>query len=393
MRKWEPVPRHPGLFSYTTKKGTRYGIRRGFQDADGRNVEFTKSGFTNWHLADRTLKDFEADLANGKLGPLTGHTKKLGEYFDAMSDRKLKYGAWRQSSYDAHVRYFNNHIRPVFGSRPMSEITRTEYQAFLDSLDDKKHLMASTIRTIHRIMMETLNAAETEDVIQKNTLRRMEIHGREPKKVDIAPEDFERWMETAEKVLSAYNFAMIKVATLGLRRGELLGLRTTSITFHKNEVVGEKVAAIKIDMQRGQDYPTGGPLKNRPSYRTIWADGDMTRFLRFAILSSDNLRRINGVPDDATPWLWVNTVGRPVSVDYLHAQMKLVNSATGLALRPHMFRHYFATRAITGAASQIDVMHYLGHKNLQMTADYTRPTKDASLDVFDSFKNSSSGTK
>ncbi len=28
-------------------------------------------------------------------------------------------------------------------------------------------------------------------------------------------------------------------------------------------------------------------------------------------------------------------------------------------------------------------MHYLGHKNLQMTADYTRNTKEASLNVFE----------
>ncbi|WP_262315410.1 tyrosine-type recombinase/integrase [Lacticaseibacillus parakribbianus] len=393
MRAWTPVPRHPGLFSYETRKGTRYGVRRGFKNSQGKRDEFHPSGFHTWRDADRALKDFEASLASGQLNTLTGASVRLGDYFDKMAERKMKYGAWRQSTYDAFTRYFNNHIRVVFGSRPMSSIKRPEYQAFLDSLADDKKLRLGTVRTIHRVMMTTLNAAETEDVIQKNVLRRMELHGIEPKPVDINPEDFDRWMMAAEQIFDRYTYCMINVATLGLRRGEIFGLRTSSISFQKDEATGEELAAVKVDLQRGEDYPTGGPLKNKPSYRTIWTDGEMVAMLHYAILASDNLRKKNGVPDHATKWLWVNTVGRPVSSDYMHGKMKDVNLATGLSLRPHMFRHYFATRAIGSGAAQIDVMHYLGHKNLQMTADYTRPTKVASLDVFKGFDHATGGTK
>ncbi|QVI33478.1 site-specific integrase [Lacticaseibacillus zeae] len=60
-----------------------------------------------------------------------------------------------------------------------------------------------------------------------------------------------------------------------------------------------------------------------------------------------------------------------------------VNKWSGISIHPHLLRHYVATQATAHKASGIDIMHYLGHKNLQMTADYTRNTKEASLNVFE----------
>jgi len=392
MRKWEPVPRHPNVYSYETKKGMRFGIRRGYTTSLGKRDEYTKSGFKSWRDAEQVLKTFEADLVTGKGDSITRSKITLERYFKRMSDRKLKYGTWRDSTYEVHTRYFNQHIKPAFGTRRMNEITRGEYQAFLDSLAEKKGLAASTIRTIHRIMMETLNAAESEDVIEKNRLGRMEIHGAEPKSVEIDPKDYDIWISEAEKQLDRYSFAMIQVATLGLRRGEILGLRTDSIRFQTNEATGEELAEINIDLQRGEDYPTGGPLKTSSSYRKIWVGGELVDALHFAILSSDNLRKKNGIPESTTKWLWLNRYGRPASSFYLFEHMKIVNKATGIKLRPHMLRHYFATRSISANTPEIDVMHFLGHKTIQMTADYTRPTKDASLKVFSNFDKAANGS-
>ncbi len=258
----------------------------------------------------------------------------------------------------------------------MAEITRSECQAFLDSLGDCKHLRFTTIRSVHRVMMTRLNSAEIEDVITKNRLGRME-YGKEPKPVDISPAQLEEWFTAASKVFNRYDYAMINIASIGLRRGEVLGLRTTSINFQQNEVIGDEIASLKIDLQRTEDYKNGGPLKNDSSYRTLWVEGDLVEHLHRAILTSNNRRMINNIvvcsKTKAKPWLWMNTVGRGVSAQYLKDKMDLVNKTTGLYFRPHMLRHYFATRTINTNASDIEVMRYLGHKNLQMTADYTRP--------------------
>ncbi|WP_268869565.1 tyrosine-type recombinase/integrase [Lacticaseibacillus rhamnosus] len=59
-----------------------------------------------------------------------------------------------------------------------------------------------------------------------------------------------------------------------------------------------------------------------------------------------------------------------------------VNKWSGISIHRHLLRHYVATQATAHKASGIDIMHYLGHKNLRMTADYTRNTKESSLNVF-----------
>lgn len=393
MRKWTPMPKHPNIYTYKTARGTRYAVRRGFRNSVGKRVEFTKSGLLTWRDADKILKEFEAGLVSGQIGPISSAGVTLGAYFDQMVERKMKFAIWRESTYDVHVRYFNNHIRPVLGMRKIGELERRSYQQFIDSLDADKHLATSTIKTIHRIMMETINSAVNEDVIDKNRLKRIEIHGHAAKSVDLAPEDFKRWMAAAELVLDKYGLALIKVAALGLRRGEVLGLRTSSIQFATDEVNGGEIASITIDMQRGIDYPLGGPLKTSTSYRTIWVSGEIIDYLHHAILASNNLRRKGGIAAGKPEWLWVNRFGAPASYSYLFERMKLVNEATGLNVRPHMLRHFFATNGIGANVSDVALMQYLGHKNLQMTADYARPTKATSLDVFRNVNAHMTGTE
>lgn len=387
MRQWTPVDKHPNIFSYELKKGQRFGIRRKFTNSDGGYEEFTRSGFKSWRDADAVLKKFENDYTNGSIAALTGSKVRLGDYFDSMVSRKFKYGAWRQSTVDTFTRNFNNHIRPRFGSTRMSDIKRAPYQAMLDSMVDHGATQ-SFVRSIHRCMMTTINSAVTEDVLDKNRLRGIEIHGEKPKSVTIEPADYDKWMNAAMIILSRYDLAMIMVLALGLRKGELMGLRTNSISFETRN--GKELAAIKIDMQRNADYLNGGPLKNRPSYRTIWVDGEIVDYLHYAITYSDNMRQQNGIHPDGTvgkPWLWVARTGNGASYTYLDYKIKDVNDATGLKFRPHMLRHYFATNATLQGAPQSEVMHWLGHKNLQMTHDYTRPTEPGMLDVFDFVKN------
>lgn len=380
MRDWVPVPRHQGIFSYETKRGTRFGVRRGFKNALGRRDEFHPSGFRTWRDADHALKDFEATLVNGNLGPLTNRSVTLGDYFDQYAKRKLANGKWREVTFKQFTLVFDTHIRPAFGYTPISQIRRLDYTAFLDSLADDVHLSKAYIETIDKIMLAVINDAVRNDVIYKNQLGGIEKHGASARSVTVTPEEFERWQTAALTKLNRYQLAVVFVDALGLRIGECLGLRTNSIDF-KQGPDGQEVASIKIDMQRGPNYPTGGPLKNDASYRTIWVQNNIVDLLHFAVLTSNNLRAKNHVPGTELDWLWLLDDGRPMSSYYLRKYIKAANTAAGTEIRPHMLRHYFASQAV-GNGSQIDAMKYLGHKNLQMTADYVRPTEESSLKVF-----------
>lgn len=102
---------------------------------------------------------------------------------------------------------------------------------------------------------------------------------------------------------------------------------------------------------------------------------------------SNNVRKANFISMDATPWLWVNRYGSPVNTAALTKIMNKVSDATGIKVSPHMLRHFFATQAIASNKPAIDVMHWLGHSTIQMTANYTRQTKEAALQVYTGFNS------
>lgn len=348
----------------------------------GTRREFSKSGFIHWQDAEIQLKQFEAKLVSGEVNGLANQRTSVDNYYNQMFQRKLKVGIWRESTARTNKNYYTKYIKPAFGKMPLQDVPRSKYQLFLDELS-QKGLAESTIHTIDSVMKEIMNAAEFEDVIDKNRLKGMHVGGKAPRKKDLEPRSFELWLTTAKKQLDKYEMALIITATLGLRRGEVMGLRNESIKLSHDEINSLDIAQIKIDMQRNTNNLNGGPLKTQSSYRTIWAFGKTAEYLRYAMITADNLRQRNHIQSDKH-WLWLNNDGNPLHPTHLNRIMRRVSKACGIEVYPHLLRHYFATQAIAANKPQIDVMHYLGHKNLQMTADYTRATKDASLNVFNS---------
>lgn len=389
MRQWHKT-RKPNIFWYKTQRGKRYAVRRQYRD-NGKRADFNRSGFTNQIEAETILKQFEATLLTDGPSVLRGKKTTVSAYYNQLVKRKMKLKTWRESTRKNNKNYFDNYLKPVFGSTALDDVSRSAYQHFLDDLatqtNEKGQLRLSetTINTIHSIMMMIFNSAEDDDTIRKNRLRGLSVNGRKPRSQELDRADFEKWLDVAKQKLDRYEYAMIRIGALGERRGELMGLRTTSITFQHDDVHNEEIAAIKFDLQRNAEMPNGGPLKTDSSYRTIWVSGDVVDMLHFAILTADNIRIRKGRVVDAIhkPWLWVNEDGEPLHYTHINRLTSRVNKWANIAIHPHLLRHYVASQATAHKASGIDIMHYLGHKNLQMTADYTRSTKESSLNVFE----------
>ncbi|MFD1466507.1 tyrosine recombinase XerC [Lapidilactobacillus mulanensis] len=380
MRNWTPVKNHPNIYEYQTAKGKRYGVRRGFKNSLGKADEFTKSGLKTWRDADIILKRFEADLATGNIGAITSQKVTVDQYWQRMSSRKIKLKIWKESTRKNSTNFYKGYLKPVFGNTYLSDVTRSSFQSFLDGLAIK-NLAKSTIRTITSVMLAIMNNAEYEDVIPKNKLKGMLIQGRAAKDLTIQTTDYEKWIDTAENILDKYMLSLVYIGCLGERRGELMGLRTSSFKFETDKNTGEERCAIKIDLQRTADELNGTTLKTQSSYRTLWVTGEIIKNIRYAITTSDNIRERNNINAN-DHWLWLNEKGSPLHPYYANKLTKRINDASDMQITPHMLRHYFATKGMASTSADIEVMHWLGHRNLQMTADYTRPTAFESLELY-----------
>ncbi|WP_225352575.1 hypothetical protein [Lacticaseibacillus nasuensis] len=116
MPKWTPIKGHKGLFTYKTDGGVRYAARRTYTDSLGRRHEWSSAGLKQWREADQALKQFEADLANGKAGPIENPGITVSQYHDCLVERKIDLGIWQESTRATQQNYYNKYVAPLLAA-------------------------------------------------------------------------------------------------------------------------------------------------------------------------------------------------------------------------------------------------------------------------------------
>lgn len=230
-------------------------------------------------------------------------------------------------------------------------------------------------------MQILMNDAAQNDVITKNKLAGISIDGaKAPSSKSLSEKGFNTTTETAKKILSDYDYDFAALLTLGERREELLGLKYNSFKFTTwND---EEICTIPFDQGRTNSEPTGGPLKNDASYRTIYVRGEMLELCKFMIQYSKNICTRTGRIVKEDGYLLVSEkTGMPVGIQRPNKILKRVQDKTGVHVSPHIFRHYFATMAMTNGQVATDVVHWLGHSSLNMTESYTRENARGAINV------------
>jgi integrase len=387
MRKWTAVPRHPNIFSYPTAKGTRYGIRRGYKDSLGSKQEYTKSGFKDWRSAEIKLKQFEADLALDKMDKINSGKITLDRYWNLLLGRVEKNNRWRESTYASQVGNYEHHIKDRFGKYKIGDITRPLVQQWLDDGAASGYANASLRSWLITLSM-TINSAVRDDFLDKNRITNIKLRGKQDKDKRLEPSDFKTWMMTAQKMMTRYDFAIVSIiAATGMRRGEACGLSVDNIAFSQ-DLHGTPLATISIEKSRlattAANEPAQ-PLKTQTSHRRNIIKGEQVDEVRFAVLAAKNKRAEHPELAEQPCWIWQTSTGNPQYPTRLNQLMREVSKSCGVNITPHKLRHFFASQAIASNTPAIDVMHWLGHSSMQMTADYTRPTDQSTLAVYDGF--------
>lgn len=379
---------HPNIYEYETKRGKRYSVIRRYKDVAGKYQTYTQGGFPDWRSAEQNLRQFEAKLFDGSIA--SSETKKvtINTYFKMMSDRKRRLGIWKSSTAKISIGYYNHHFRNVFGNLNIQDLTRMQYQHFIDHLVESGNYTNNTLHRIDSLMQQIMNDAEINDVIYKNKLKHININGgNEAKNQTLTESEYDKLMETAQSTLSKYDYALIKLTSLGERRGELMGLHKKSFKFERNELTGELSCWITFNLARTADEPEGTTLKNESSYRTIFVADEYAELAKYALDYSEVIMK--SFDQEITPdhFIWLNPqTGKPFHVQHANTLFKKLTRRTGITVHPHMMRHYFATKARSKRLSDTDVMHWLGHSSVTMTDSYTRETPEGAANVFKGIK-------
>lgn len=342
----------------------------------------------DWHDAEQDLRVFESKIFDGTLASAESRKITLNNYFQMLADRKIKLGLWKVSTNKVNRNYYKEFFAKPFGGQNIQNITRLEYQGFIDDLVNSGKYTTNTLYRIDSLMQQIMNDADLNDVIHKNKLRHLQIRGGKPaKNQTLTRYQYDKLMEAAASELTRYDYAFVKLMTLGERRGELMGLHKQSFRFQRNELNNVQSCWITFNLNRTADEPQGTTLKNESSYRTIYIEGEYAELAQYALEYSETIMKSFGQEITADHFIWLNPqTGNPFHVQHANSILKKLTRRTGIKVHPHMLRHYFATKARTERLPDTDVMHWLGHSNIAMTNSYTRETPEGAAGVFKGLK-------
>ena len=291
----------------------------------------------------------------------------LGEWLDIWL-KECAEPSVRPSTYKGYRGYAERNIKPFLGSKQISKVTAADVQTLYRKLQreggvDGGALSPTTVRRIHGVLHQALNAAVDRHLIVKNPTDDVTL----PKKVTAAKtilndKQLERFMEAIKADEHWHDFFYLEITT-GLRRGEICGLMWQDFDA-RNGVL--QVRRTLHNRKLGVDML--GKTKTRSGERTIVLPRSTAEILRS--------RKENAI----TQWIFPDPVRPelPLSPNCAYTHMKAILHKAGLPdIRFHDLRHTFATHAIASGVDAKTLSGILGHTNASFTLDtYTHVTPD-----------------
>lgn len=305
----------------------------------------------------RKLNDLKRSREQGQ--DLTLKPRTFGDWLDEWMRLKERDGT-RASTLQNYRRLIENHVRPALGKVQLDKLTPTVVRKLLAQKTDAG-LSATTVRHLHGLIRNALADAEREELVYRNVARavRPPALNRQERRA-LTLDEARKLLQ----VLDGHRLEALYVCalTVGLRRGELLGLRWSDVDFDAG-TLAVRQTVLRVDGQLRFDRP-----KTDRSLRTVPVPAPTLDLLR-----QHRDRQVVERVSAGERWqdfglVFASKLGTPTEPDNLDRTWYKIRSAAGLDwLRLHDLRHACATFLLASGASPRTVMNLLGHSQIALT--------------------------
>ena len=301
-----------------------------------------------------------------------GYDLTLAQWLDRWLDEYKAYTV-RASTLQGYKRLVKNYIIPHLGDKKLGSITTADLQKLYNWLRENgrinehyergNSLSDSSVRGIHMMLHQAMDAAVQERIIVKNP-----TVGTVIPKANYAPKNIlteaqlQKFLDVVRQDAVWSDFFYTELTT-GMRRGEICGLRWTDFDTKtgrlkiRRAVTSRKGGGVKI-----------GETKTESGTRTIQLPPSTAELLK--------ARKKKSYSD----WIFRNPRSPefPMSPSTAYRRLKtLLRYAELPSIRFHDLRHTFATHALTSGVDAKTLSGILGHTNASFTLDtYTHMTTE-----------------
>ncbi|MBN9630370.1 MAG: site-specific integrase [Actinobacteria bacterium] len=254
-------------------------------------------------------------------------------------------------------------IRPLLGPMKLTELSVSDVQRAINYLVAK----GTSPRSVHKfrtVLSSALSRAVREERVLRNVARLVDLPAYERKAVQ--PWNAEQAAAFLEQARGhdwevGYQFLVL----YGMRRGEVIGLRWSSIDFRNNSFTVDQ------QIQRINGRLEAGPVKTSAGRRTL----PLLSVVRDSLLAHANRQGIT-LPDDLDTHqlgdrlVLASKTGAPVEPGNFARTFHLLSERAGLPrITVHHTRHTAATLLKSLGVPARDAQLILGHSNVTTTQE------------------------
>ena len=357
-----------------------------------------------WDDAHEKLTRLKADSLNGR--PVSTSKMTIAEYLTYWLTNVAK-GKVRSTTYVNYESLVRNYVTPEFGRKKLARLTARDIRAFLTKTaatcqccaqgkdksrpEHKRRCCAlgkcckklpsdRTVRFLLVILRAALQHAVRADELPRNVARNVELSMGTKREIEpLTVKEGRQLLAAARdsRLWAAYELAV----RIGLRRGELLGLRWSDVDLH------EGVLTVRQALQR-----VGGELlivapKTQRSARRVALPSECVTALRAqrAQQLADRKAASSNWKGTAYGLVFTTTNGTPIEPRNLNRSFDALCVRAGVRkVRFHDLRHTCASLLHEQGADAHMIMEVLGHSSIRVTMDiYTFVRLDSQRSAFD----------
>lgn len=337
------------------------------RDTKGKRRRKYVYGKTRKEVADQ-LKALHNDQADGINITTDRQTVKafLARWLNEVVVHRNKLRTW-----EGYQRVVELYLNPYLGRVLLTKLGPEHVQKMINTLVTRE-LAPNTIRNIRAVLRRALNQALRWRLVTFNAASLAEIPRIEQEEMSALDEQQARTLLRTlkgDRLEVLYRVGL----SLGLRRGEILGLRWIDVNFQRATL--SVARTLQRTKTKGLIFSTP---KTKGSIRTI----PLPRVLLAALKLHKQRQDQEGV-ENPHGLVFITTKGTPLDPDDVTHRFKAFAKAAGLPsdIHFHSLRHSCATLLLAQGVPMHIVKDILGHSQISTTMRYAHPTEQSMRDA------------